>query len=174
MKLRVLLIATATVLGISGWLAAPAHAASGDQWCYQTGGQACVNAWSGGPFVKVYTSRGVVNNDFTLIYNTNAQGYQLEFTGGGAWNGYCVGDEYNDPNNGYTSLDPCGLNGGEGWGTVFTTQTCASNAICFINRHWSGLQHRNDWLGPVNNWGNGSEWVLNSPNQDYIYIYPPA
>lgn len=160
------------LLGAAG-LAAPAHAGTGFQWCYETGGQACLNAWNGGPWVKVYTSRGVVNNDFTLVLNHAYNKYQLEFTGNGT-SGACIGDAYNDPNNGYTSLDPCGFTGGAGWGTLFDLGSCGSNARCFKNVHWSAVQGRDDYLGPVNNYGNGSNFVLNSGNINYFYYYNAA
>lgn len=177
MRLRRKLFAVAAVLGAMflgvGLSVTPAHAGTGFQFCYETGGQACLNAWNGGPWVKVYTSRGVVNNDFTLVLNHAYNKYVLEFTGNGT-SDECVGDAYNDPNNGYTSLDSCGFTGNAGWGVLFDLGSCGSNARCFKNVHWSSVQGRNDWLGPVNNYTNGSNFVLNSPNTNYFYFYNAA
>jgi hypothetical protein len=149
--------------------AAPAYAGTGFQWCYEYSGQACLNAWGGGPWVRVETSKGLTNNDFTLVYNHAYGAYELEFTGNGT-SDQCIGDAYNESGNGYASLDPCGFTGGAGWGTLFSLGSCGSTARCFKNLHWSGLQGRDDWLGPVSNWTNGSNFVLNSTGINYFYF----
>jgi hypothetical protein len=180
-KLKRFIVGTAIVLSAAGLAASavmsavPASAnGTGNQWCYEFSGQACLNAWNGGPYVKVYESKGVVNNDFTLIWNNNGQGWDLEFTGGGAWNGRCIGDEGNDPGNASTSLDACGFSGGEGWGTLFDIDSsCSGGAYCFKNRHWSNANYT-AYLGPPSNWGNGSPWYLNTPTRNFMYFSPPA
>lgn len=159
-----------TALLACGFIAASATSAfaqgSGNQWNYRGG---FINAWGGGPFVKVYQGGGVVNNDFTLI--NNAGGWQLEFTGHG-YSGYCVGDAYNDPNNGYTSLDPCGGVGGgpAGWGTLFDiSQPCGKGEYVFHNRHWNG------YLDVPQNFTTGDEFVLNNKTlADCFYFAGPA
>lgn len=168
-----LIAASALVTGALVTAPASASVGFGNQWCYETSGTACLNAWNGGPWVKVYTARGVLNNDFTLVYNHAYGAYQLEFTANGS-SDFCIGDAYNDPNNGYTSLDPCGFTGGAGWGTLLRLGNCGSNAECFIDNHWSSVQGRTDTISPVNNWSNGSLFVLNSPNLNYFYRYPAA
>jgi len=159
-KLRKLILATAITLSAGGLAApavtsaTPAAAASGNQICYSNPpgtGYACVNAWNGGPFVKVYTL-GAGNNDFTMISLGNGN-YGLKDTGNNNWAGNCVGDAYNDPNRADTSLNACG----SGWGTNFTTSTsgCPAGWIAFHNNHWNG------WLGPPDSYGNGSPFYLN-------------
>lgn len=130
------------------------------QFCYYNGGFACLNAWGGGPWVNVYTggpSSTDKNADFQLsFYN----GYtEIKFNGGGSWNGKCIGDAYNDPGYADTSLDTCGsASSTAGWGTYFTTGTsgCPNNESWFYNVHWKG------YLGPPNNWVNGSHFYLNN------------
>jgi hypothetical protein len=153
--------------------AAPAYAGTGWQWCYEYSGQACLNAWGGGPWVKVETSRGLVNNDFTLVLNHAYNKYQLEFTGHGT-SGLCIGDGNNDPNNGYAYLVPCGFTGGAGWGSLLDLGNCGSNYRCFKDDHWSSVQGRDDWIGPVNNYGNGSPFTLNNSTIDYFSIFNAA
>jgi hypothetical protein len=133
-----------------------AHAISGNQWCVESTvlGQACLNAWNGGPFVRVYIHRGQPNNYFDLrnnsgdIYNLRATG-----TSNTRWNNQCIGDAYNNRDLAsikyQTSLDSCGV----GWGTNFTVEIC-SNGVAFKNVH-SGK-----YLAP-GDFGNGAPFVLN-------------
>jgi hypothetical protein len=99
---------------------------------------------------------------------------ELQFAGGGAWNGQCIGDAYNDPSNASTSLNPCGSisNGsGAGWGTQFTiaygtnSNGCPEGTIMFGNNHWSSVTGHETWLGPPNGYVNGSHFYLNKPGQ---------
>jgi hypothetical protein len=82
--------------------------------------------------------------------------------GSGTWNGYCVGDAYNESGDARVSLDPCGNNGqGAGWGTQFEwiqgngSNGCPSGYSAFYNRHWGG------YLGPQQSGVNGSPFYLN-------------
>jgi hypothetical protein len=148
----------AAAAAVTGLTFSTAHAASGNQICYSNPiGQhyACLNAWNGGPFVKVYTL-GAGNNDFTMI-NLGGGNVGLEDSGDNPWASNCVGDAYNDQNHADTSLDACG----SGWGTNFTTSTsgCPAGWIAFHNNHW------NAWLGPPDSYGNGSPFYLNKPNK---------
>ncbi|HSW80600.1 MAG TPA: hypothetical protein VLG47_07525 [Candidatus Saccharimonadales bacterium] len=147
LKNRIVAVTTTAIVLASGLGltvgSSTAFAASGNQYC-TTGTVACLNAWNGGPFVNVYTAHGTSNNDFTLGYINSTQSYYLKYTGGGAWNGRCIGDAYNDPTINYTSLDTCPTetNSG-GWGTNFTISTnCANDGFAFHNNHW------NKWLKP--------------------------
>jgi hypothetical protein len=134
-------------------------ATSGLQYCRDTGEWACLNAWGGGPWVDVYTG-GVDRNDsnqqFTVIVtNAATNAVEIEFTGGSAWNGKCVGDAYNGANYADTSLDPCGT----GWGTNFTegSSGCSQGEYWFKNAHWTG------YLGPSSSgFSNGSHFYLNN------------
>src|SRR2546430_2430153 len=77
----------------------PARAISGACFYYpDSGNHAALNAWNGGPFVKVYHSCADPNDRFTILF-PGGNNVQLEFTGGGSWDGSCVGNAYNDPNN---------------------------------------------------------------------------
>ena len=159
--------------GLTAALAAPSNATgTGNQWHY---GNGYLNAWSGGPWVKVYIAGGTSNNDFTLI--SNAGGWQLEFTGNGS-SGGCIGDAFNDPGNAETSLDACGgsFGGSAGWGTLFdVSQPCGRGSYAFQNRHWTSQTKVNEWLGPPNPFTEGNPWFLNWANTEYCFTFaPPA
>lgn len=145
-------------------VASPAYAGGGDIYCYQDNGvNACLNAWGGGPWVKVNTNNHVVNDDFVLHYESGTGEYYLQFEGGGSWNGMCIGDAYNESYQSTTSLDPCpGANGGGGWGTNFYAYSsgCPSGEIAFQNVHWSSKDGTAVYLGPPNNYTNGSIFSL--------------
>lgn len=179
MKIRSMIVSgilsvTAAVAILVGTGTTPAFAGTGNQWAYEFSGPAYLNAWGGGPWVKVWESPGTPNNDFTLVYNHAYGAYQLEFTGYGA-SGECIGDAYNDPNNGYTSLDPCGFTGGAGWGTLLDLWPgCTGASRCFQDAHWSAKQNRPDFLGPPNGFGNGTTFILNSTTADNFYYQNPA
>ena len=117
------------------------HAAGNKQYCAYSGGHlACLNAWDGGPFVRVYTHLNVANNTFQFGQASNGLWY-LRYNGPSSWNGRCVGDAYNDPNNHVTSLDVCPgtlSNPNGGWGTNFKWISCTSNhhyGYEFLNVH---------------------------------------
>jgi len=176
MRFRKLIVVAAAVAGLAVPVvvaAGPAQAnGTGNQWCYETGGQACLNAWGGGPRVNVYTSKGVVNNDFTLRWDSHASAWQLVDSGTGPYNGWCVGDYGNDPNNASTGLVTCGdSSGNEGWGTLFNIPlNCGGQGDVFQDRHWGASAY----LGPPNGYGNGDHFYLNTPTTNCFYFSPPA
>jgi hypothetical protein len=139
-------------------------ASGGFQYCYYKGGFACLNAWGGGPLVNVYAGGpdGSDNNaDFTEIYSVDGE-TELEFTGGGSYSGECVGDAYNLSGRADTGLDSCGSTTTDpGWGTLFYAGTtgCPVGDVWFYNYHWKG------YLGPPDNYVNGSPFYLD--NEDY-------
>jgi hypothetical protein len=164
--------------GCAGWLwlsgvslfhaviacgAAPTPGFAEEEWCYYNGGYACLNAWGGGPFVDAYTGGPETtdaNQDFALIYNYATGYYELAFTGSGSWSGECIGDANNNSGDADVSLDPCGTaSGNQGWGTNMTwgTSGCPSGEAWFYDYHWGG------YLGPPDNWVNGSPFYLNKP-----------
>jgi hypothetical protein len=159
-----LLLLIGTILAID---IPAASAASGKQFCFNNGGWACLNSWGGGPWVNVYTGgpNGTQNNHFTII-KTGAY-YGIEDTAGNAWNGKCIGDANNKSGDARTSLDPCGT----GWGTNFVivfgtgTDGCPAGTDAFYNNHWGG------WLGPPDNWVNGSHFYLNKPFHGAVYCF---
>ncbi len=140
-----------------------------EEWCATTGGTACLNAWSGGPWVNDSTTgfeSGDNHQNFVLSAVDNASGnptgnYQLVFAGANdSWAGQCIGDANNNSGYADTSLDGCGngTGGGSGWGTNFTVGTsgCPSGEMWFHNNHWNG------YLGPGGS-ANGSHFYLNKP-----------
>jgi hypothetical protein len=133
-------------------------AASGFEYCVESiFGQACLNAWNGGPFVNVYTHRGVANNYFEVLQENNDDDIiKATGTSNARWNGQCIGDAYNNSNlqaiNYETSLDPCG----SGWGTYFTEYSCTGGGTAFKDVH-SGK-----FLAP-GNFSNGANFTLNGP-----------
>ncbi len=145
-------------------VAALASVGSGYQYQYRNGGTAFINAWNGGPWVKVYDNYAV-NNDFTVIQDPST-GYQMLKRTNGTGGNACVGDAYNDPGDARASLDSCGVPVGtnNGWGTDFLIASgspCPSGDWWFRNVHWSGVDGA--YLGPANNWSNGSNFYLNKP-----------
>jgi hypothetical protein len=126
---KVLVLGSAAVLAVVAFAVSPwgmpgSHAYSGNQWCAKSGygTLACLNAWSGGPWVKV-SGRGAANNYFNLIQDGTGNSY-FKFTGPGNWYNHCIGDAYNDPNQKHlSSLNPCG----RGWGTYFNAYTACDN-----------------------------------------------
>ena len=139
-----------------------------EQWC---SGNDCPNAWSGGPWVDVYTGgteTGDNHQDFFLAdvdnSNGNATGYyHLIFDGSGTWADQCIGDAYNNSGYADTSLDGCGnaTGGGAGWGTNMETGTsgCPTGEAWFYDVHWKG------YLAPANGAVNGSHFYLNDQSK---------
>lgn len=131
-------------------------------------GSSCLNAWGGGPFVNAYTGGTPnANDDFYFFQNPNGNVVIAFLPGSGIpWNGYCVGDAYNESGNARVSLDPCGNNGqGAGWGTQFEwiqgngSNGCPSGYSAFYDLHWR------DYLGPQQSGVNGSPFYVNKPGK---------
>ncbi len=148
-----------------------------EQWCAYTPGTACLNAWSGGPWVNDSTGgpeTGDSNQDFFLADVDNANGnatgnYQIIFAGQGtSWADQCIGDAYNNANDAAVSLDGCGngTGGGAGWGTNMHVGTsgCPSGESWFYDVHWKG------YLGPPAGAVNGSHFYLNKPTPYCFYV----
>lgn len=148
------------IVGVS----APATVGSGFQYRYCNPGCAYPNAWNGGPWVKVFNV-SAVNNDFTVIQNPQSGFQMLKRTNGTGGNA-CVGDANNDSGDARASLDSCGspVGVGNGWGTDFLISSgapCGTGQWWFRNVHWSGVDGA--FLGPENNFSNGSYFYLNKP-----------
>lgn len=132
------------------------------QWCGPNSGNDCLNAWSGGPWVDVYTGgpeTGDTHQHFMVIdENGNQNSSEIVYTGSGSYSGECIGDAYNNSGYADTSLDACGLPGqSAGWGTQMTwgTSGCPSGEAWFHDNHWNG------YLAPANGAVNGSHFYLN-------------
>jgi hypothetical protein len=153
----------------------PISSAAGDiQLCASQGSaSACLNAWSGGPWVKVYSDRGTTHNNFTLGFDSTLQVWYIKYSGGGNWNNKCIGDAYNDPQNPLASLDSCpsGSNSG-GWGTHFNESPCDGGAgVAFYDIREKG------YLSPAlyGSGANGANFILDGGTPVACYhIYPPA
>lgn len=158
---RILAVLAGLIISGLALTSTPAHAGTGNQFCTTGFSPVCINAWGGGPWVKVYTSQGTSNNDFTAGYDATLGVWYLEFTGGGSWNGQCIGDAYNSSGDARASLDPCpsGSNSG-GWGTHFQLDTSDCNGgsgeEAFKNIHWPG-----GFLYPSGR-SNGNQYYLNT------------
>jgi hypothetical protein len=153
-----ILLPIGAVLAIGG---PEASAASAQQFCYYDAGghPACLNAWGGGPYVNVEESNDprIQNNRFYVIPEANGN-YQIQFLGGGIYNGYCIGDAGNVSGNADTGLVPCNTHTGAGWGTLFKDHSnlCPGVGLhAYYNNHWSG------YIGPVGGYVNGSHFYLN-------------
>jgi hypothetical protein len=172
LRLRFVLVAVVAFAGAK--VTQNGFAASGSQMCATSSGQtACLNAWNGGPWVKVYAKRGTSHNDFTLGWDATLGVWDLVYTGGGPWNGQCVGDANNDSQNPEVSLDPCpsGKNSG-GWGTHLIESPCNGGAgLEFYDVRWKG------YLSPslYGNGADGAVFILDSGLPAPCYsIYNPA
>jgi hypothetical protein len=133
------------------------------EWCYNNGGYACLNAWGGGPFVNVYRGGPETTDthqNFDIIYNQATGYYELAYVGSEGYSGECIGDDSNNPTLADAALVPCGTaSGNQGWGTNMDwgTNGCPSGEAWFYDYHWNG------YLGPPNNYVNGSHFFLNKP-----------
>jgi hypothetical protein len=170
-KLMIALSAVFLMLGVSTVFTSSASAGTGNEWCMTSTNSKCINAWSGGPFVKLYTGQGGgANSDFTPSGPVSGH-IILEFTGNSGWAGTCIGDAYNDPGNASVSLDSCGFSGGSGgWGTLFDSGSsgCPSGYVWYRNVHWGGT-----YLGPQDSNTNGSPFYLNKPGKTCFKAFPP-
>jgi len=133
------------------------------EWCYYNGGYACLNAWSGGPFVNAYADgpeTSDTHQDFIILDNEETGYYELAYVGSEGDSGECIGDDSNNPNLADAALVPCGTaSGNQGWGTNMDwgTNGCPSGEAWFYDYHWNG------YLGPPDNYVNGSHFFLNKP-----------
>lgn len=136
--------------------------------CYYNGGYACLNAWGGGPFVNVYRGGPETSDthaDFILLDNQATGYYELAYVGSGGWGGRCIGDANNDSTLADASLDSCGTaSGNQGFGTNMDwgTNGCPSGEVWVYDYHWNG------YLGPPNNYVNGSHFYLNKPASAHV------
>jgi hypothetical protein len=161
-KRAVILAAALFLLPVGGLaLAGPAQAQP-TQWC----GNVCLNAWNAGPSVRQY-GPNVANDDFMAVVDPNrTSAFQLEFFGGGTYDGWCIGDYGDDSGNATTGLVGCasGSNTG-GWGSNFTYAYgggCPSGTVRLYNQHWGG------YVAPASG-GDGAEWYLNT-NTTYCFV----
>ena len=136
--------------------------------CYYNGGYACLNAWGGGPFVNVYSGGPETRDthaDFVLLDNQATGYYELAYVGSQGDSGGCIGDAYNNTNDADVSLDACGTaSGNQGFGTNMDwgTNGCPSGEVWVYDYHWNG------YLGPPNNYVNGSHFYLNKPASAHV------
>lgn len=170
-KVKALLAAVflAVTLGTGLIVATPAHANSApSQFCIGTVTPWCIDAWDGGPLIKVYNQNGGQNTVFETLVNQNDLRYtQIEFAPGGILQGQCIGDVGDNPNDARAGfVTGCG-GSGIGWGGNFGVQGCASGqGVEFWDAHWNG------WLGPQNGNGNGTQFYLNKPTPYCFIVYP--
>ena len=148
-KIGVVLVAVSLATVGAIVTSAPSYAASGYHF-YQASYD--INAWNGGPDVAAYAGN-VNTDDFTPV--ANGSYYNLVYTGGGAYNGYCIGAFGNNSGSNTTELDTCSAGGtgsGTPWGANFTPQW-SGGLVAFYCPH-TGL-----YLGAGDS--NGSLFVLN-------------
>jgi hypothetical protein len=148
--------------------ATAAHAIAGDQFCWLN--QDCLNAWSGGPAVKVNTENSP-HDKFTVINAAGGGGYfNIEYVGTGSYTEHCIGDYGNNPSDAKTGLvGGCGTTG-IGWGGNFTSRTCGSGnsaGLEFYDVHWGG------WLSPSSAPDIGTYFYLNSATP-HCFVVSPA
>jgi hypothetical protein len=130
----------------------------------------CLNAWSGGPAINVY-GPGPTNDNFKIIGSSYDN---IQFVGGGAHNGWCIGDYGGSSTNARAGLVPGCASGQIGWGVNFRSAACYINGrnagIQFYNLHWHA------YLGPqVSGIGsvlNGYSFYLNKSTPWCFKLYP--
>jgi hypothetical protein len=131
--------------------------------CYYNGGYACLNAWGGGPYVNAYAGgpeTSDTHQDFVILDNEETGYYELAYVGSEGDSGECIGDYNNNSGLADAGLVGCGTaSGNQGWGTNMDwgTNDCPSGEAWFYDYHWNG------YLGPPNNYVNGSHFYLNKP-----------
>ena len=131
--------------------------------CYYNGGYACLNAWSGGPYVNVYADgpeTSDTHQDFIILDNEETGYYELAYVGSEGDSGECIGDYNNNSGLADAGLVACGTaSGNQGFGTNMDwgTNDCPSGEAWFYDYHWNG------YLGPPDNYVNGSHFYLNKP-----------
>jgi hypothetical protein len=175
-RLRIML--AALVLAVAGGVflaAGPAGAIAnvGNNWCLGTSAY-CMNAWNGGPWVKLYSGGPTANGDFGYSADGGGQYHYLAFGNyGSPWANQCIGDANNDPGDARASLNPCpGLfnnnYSGDGWGTHLTVvfSVCNPGYYAFHDTHWNG------WIGPADTSG-GSQFYLNKQQPWCFKAYDP-
>ena len=152
-------------LGVIG-RATEASAATVSQYCdILDGPTACLNAWGGGPYVNVEESNDprIQNNRFQVLPEANGN-FQIQFLGGGQYNGYCIGDEGNVSGNATAGLVVCNTHTGAGWapysgtGVISARGTRARTSMHIITRTGAAI------LGRAGGYVNGSHFYLNKPN----------
>jgi len=141
-----------------------AHADVGHNWCLgSTSPGECINAWGGGPWVKLYTG-GPTDNGLFAATSGSGNSYLLFGHFASPWSSHCIGHANNDPSDARVSLDACpgatgGSSSGDGWGThvTFRTDVCSNG--------WTAIQdnHTGGWVGPASE-GNGAQFYLNKPS----------
>jgi hypothetical protein len=163
LKSRFAPIVGAIVLAAAGSLAFGASSvfaqAESFSYCADNGTTfACLNDWSQGPYVNVYTVPSAVNDAMNII-PAGGSNVAIQYNGNGSYSGDCVGDYNNNSGTSYTGLDQCpGGGSGGGWGTNFTYSNCTTArgyyGYEFHNNRWGG------WLAP-GEFTNGAHFYLN-------------
>jgi len=165
-KGRLLVFAAAVVVSIAPIVASggAVHADFVASLC-ASGGQACLNAWNGGPAVKVYQPSQSPNSGFEWITAADSRYVNVLYTNN-LGNPLCVGDLNNDPGDAHAGLVNCGA-GALGWGANFEKWPCVDSrgisGVSFRSAHWSNGSN-GAWLGP-NGTTNGSWFFNNKPSQ---------
>jgi hypothetical protein len=155
-RIITLLVACLLATGSVSFLTANSASANTTEMCF---GGSCLNAWNGGPLVKVYQG-GAANDYFEPYYNTNNGYYEILFLNMTPYGHYCVGDYNNNANDAKAGLYSDCTAGRIAWGANFTedTSSCGAGDIAFHNVHWGG------WLAPAG-LSNGSQFYLNNPSK---------
>src|SRR6266567_5703512 len=100
-KVALTLVSVAILGGVTVSAAETAQANVGFNWCIGNTSE-CINAWNGGPWVKLYTGGTTANGDFLGVTGFSNFEY-MDFTNSGsAWYHHCIGDAYNDANDART------------------------------------------------------------------------
>lgn len=141
------------------------------QWQIEANGS-FMNAWNGGPLIKIYNGQAL-NNDFLLIHDPHGSGYyELELLTGGhsTYDGFCIGDYTGSSTNARAGMVGCGSSSvAPGYGALFSlagsSQGCRSGDYAFKNVHWNG------WLGATGDL-NGDQFYLN--NAASVCFHPIA
>jgi hypothetical protein len=165
------LIAFAAAAPVITAAALPASAFGRSEICGNGGTGYCLNAWGGGPAVKMYNG-GVANDNFAEIsvaacdedvyvnqFCANEWGSggsslvaagahlgRIQYNGPGPYNGYCAGTG----GSGTAVLTSCGDitdGGGAGNGVIMAVLTPSgcdgTNRELIVDRYWSSSQHNN-------------------------------
>jgi hypothetical protein len=160
MAIKFKVLAAATVLTLAGGIgtavSGSAHA-SGVQWCNNSSGSECLDAWFGGPAVETYPAGNYANgnNEWSVTslgipppcggYHTTSSCPWPGTTPGlpivqfnSASTGSCGGEFIGDSGNSQTDAAAgCVGYGGWGWNFIEDAAGCPAGAARFISIHWS-------------------------------------
>jgi len=189
-RFRAPVLAVLAAAGLAVALALPAHAAV-PSVCGNGGSGYCLNAWNGGPDVRM-ANGGLANDNYNLIplslmchdghvhanapygpcpfasgsgINTQLNGAAIEAVRDGR-NGQCVGSSSADASTALEGTCPDALGNGGGWATIYAiarnSGCSAGNQVFLEDRYWSNAYGHQVELASGGNPGTSAFFATNT------------